>query len=156
MRRFFFGEAGLQLSCIMTARVNWTAIAMAACFQSNFARADDAVDLKAAAQQFMNSCGVCHTVEPGAEIRQGPNLATAFGRTAGTLAEFPAYSEVLKKAGAGGLAWTEETLDKWISSATDYLPGVSMMYAQPDAAKRKLIIAYLKGLPAGGNAAPAK
>lgn len=104
----------------------------------------------AAQKQFLNSCGVCHTVEPNAEIRQGPNLLTAYGRKAGTLAEFPAYSEALKKAGAGGLVWNDETLDKWISSAGEYIPGVNMMYSQPDPDKRKLIISYLKSLAGAG------
>ena len=119
------------------------------------AKAEDAVDLAAASKQFMNSCGVCHTVEPKAEIRQGPNLGTAFGRTAGTLAEFPTYTDALKKAGTGGVVWNEETLDKWITNAAEFLPGSSMPYSQPDAAKRKLIVAYLKSL-AGGAAAREK
>ncbi len=118
-------------------------------------RAEETVDLAAAAQQFLNSCGVCHTVEPKAEIRQGPNLATAFGRTAGTLAEFPPFTDAMKKAGAGGLVWNEETLDKWIANAAEFVPGSSMPYSQPDAAKRKLIVAYLKSL-SGGAAAPEK
>jgi cytochrome c len=105
---------------------------------------------------FLNSCGVCHAVEPGAEARQGPNLRTAFGRKAGTLAEFSAYSDALKKAGAGGLVWDEEKLDKWIENAATYIPGANMMYAQPDAAKRKLVVAYLKSLAATGGPAPAK
>jgi cytochrome c len=119
------------------------------------ARAEDAVDLAAASKQFLNSCGVCHTVEPKAEIRQGPNLETAFGRAAGTLAEFPTFTDALKKAGAGGLVWNEETLDKWITNAAEFVPGSSMPYSQPDAAKRKLIVAYLKSL-AGGAVAPEK
>ena len=118
-------------------------------------RAEETVDLAAAAQQFLNSCGVCHTVEPKAEIRQGPNLATAFGRTAGTLAEFPPFTDAMKKAGAGGLVWNEETLDKWIANAAEFVPGSSMPYSQPDAEKRKLIVAYLKSL-SGGAAAPEK
>jgi cytochrome c len=115
----------------------------------SLARADT-VDLAAASKQFTNSCGVCHTVDPGAEIRQGPNLRTAFGRKAGTLSEFPAFSEALKKAGAGGLTWSDETLDKWIAGAAEFVPGANMMYAQPDAEKRKLVIAYLKSLASAG------
>lgn len=115
------------------------------------ARADDAVDLTAAEAQFMKSCGTCHTVEPGAPVRQGPNLHTAFGRTAGMDADFPAYSDALKKAGAGGLVWTEENIDKWISGAADFIPGTNMAYSQPDAAKRALVIAYLKSLAPGGD-----
>ena len=142
---------------ISTAIAMWgTAIALISAPTVNSVRADEAVDLTAAATQFINSCGVCHTVEPKAEIRQGPNLATAFGRKAGTLEEFPTYSDALKKAGAGGLVWNDETLDKWITSATDFVPGATMPYAQPDPEKRKLVIAYLKSLAAGGSAPATK
>lgn len=117
------------------------------------AYADDAVDLAAASKQFLNSCGVCHTVEPKAEIRQGPNLGTVFGRAAGVLEDYPTFTDALKKAGAGGLVWNEDTLDKWVTNAAEFVPGSAMPYSQADAAKRKLIVAYLKSL-AGGAAAP--
>jgi cytochrome c len=110
------------------------------------ASADEAVDLATASKQFLNSCGVCHTVEPSAEIRQGPNLRTVFGRQAGTLDEFPTFSDALKKAGAEGVVWNDETLDKWITNAGAYIAGTMMPYQQPDPAKRKLIIAYLRHL----------
>ena len=119
-------------------------------------RAEDAVDLAAAAKQFTTSCGVCHTVEPGAPLRQGPNLGSVYGRKAATLAEFPSYSDALKKASADGLVWKDDVLDKWIAGAADYIPGVAMMYSQPDAAKRKLVIAYLKSLPGGAPSSPEK
>ena len=130
-----------------------TAIALAASHDSFTALADDTVDLAAAGKQFITSCGVCHAVEPKAEIRQGPNLATVFGRKAGVLAEFPAFSDAIKKAGADGLVWNDETLDKWITGPGDMIPGVMMPYAQSDPAKRKLVIAYLKSLTDGGAAA---
>ena len=141
-----------DLSFILAALV----LAAGAALNFGPARADDAADLAAASKQFLNSCGVCHTVDPKAEIRQGPNLATVYGRKAATLAEFPAYSDALKKAGAGGLVWNDETLDKWITSATDFVPGAMMPYAQPDAEKRKLVIAFLKSVNSGGSVAPAK
>ena len=145
----------MQFLRLMAASRFRTAMSLMTFVAATSAQAADGVDLAAAARQFLNSCGVCHTVEPGAEIRLGPNLRTAFGRTAGTLAEFPAYSDTLKKAGAGGMVWDEEKLDKWIEGAATYLPGTNMMYAQPDPDKRKLVIAYLKSL-SGGGAAPAK
>lgn len=111
--------------------------------------AEGGADADAAKAQFMKSCGVCHTTESKAELRQGPNLAGVVGRKAGTLAEFPTYSDALKKAGAGGLVWTDETLDKWMAGAADFVPGSNMFYSQPDPDKRKLIIAYLKNVPAG-------
>ena len=155
LAEIFFGEGILQSHSVVAIGVRCMAIALIAGLASKSAHAEDSVDAAAAAKQFLNSCGVCHTVEPGAEIRQGPNLGKAFGRTAGTLAEFPGYSDALKKAGAGGLAWNEDNLDKWIESAATYIPGANMMYVQPDAAKRKLIIAYLKSL-GGAGSPPAK
>ena len=146
----------MQVRSVTFAASLGTAIVVSVGLFSTPVRADDAVDLTVASKQFLNSCGVCHTVEPIAEIRQGPNLATVFGRKAGTLAEFTTYSDALKKAGAGGLTWTEESLDKWITSATDFVPGAMMPYAQPDPDKRKLVIAYLKSLSAGGSAPAAK
>lgn len=117
------------------------------CVASGVKAADD----DAGHAQFLKSCGTCHSAEAGAELRQGPNLHTVFGRKAGTLQEFPDYSDALKKAGASGLVWNEETLDKWITSAGDYIADVKMFYAQPDPEKRKLVIDYLKGL-AGAEA----
>ena len=58
----------------------------------------------------------------------------------------------MKKAGAGGLVWNEETLDKWIAGGAEFIPGSMMPYTQPDPAKRKLVIAYLKSLASGGGA----
>ena len=119
-------------------------------------QAGEAVDLAAASKQFLNSCGVCHTVEPNAEIRQGPNLRTVYGRKAGALAEFATYSDALKAAGGKGLVWSDEALDKWIDNSAAFIPGAMMPYAQPDAAKRQLVIAYLKSLGAAGGSDPPK
>ena len=85
-------------------------------------------------------------MEHGAELRQGPNLGTVFGRKAGSLEEFNQYSDALKKAGANGIVWNEETIDKWITSPEDFIPGGNMFYTQADPEKRKLVIGYLKGL----------
>ena len=101
-----------------------------------------AVDLEAAHQQFVTSCGVCHTTVQGEPQRQGPSLHGVFGRQAGRLAGF-AYSNVLK---AGGWRWDEATLDPWIADAHEAHPGTTMVYRQADPAKRALIIEYLKSL----------
>lgn len=106
------------------------------------ARAEDAVDLEAAKKQFTTSCGVCHSVEPNAPPRQGPNLRGVYGRPAASLPEFK-YSEALKTS---GFVWDEATLDAWIENAQEKRPGVLMLYRQADPDKRKLVIAYLKSL----------
>lgn len=145
----------MSISRVAKLSLTLSIAALSSMFVIGSTHADEAVDLEAASKQFLNSCGVCHTVEPKAEIRQGPNLASVFGRTAGTLSEFPSFTDAIKKAGAGGLVWNEESLDKWITNAAEFVPGSGMLYSQPDAAKRKLIVAYLKSL-AGGAAAPEK
>ena len=73
-------------------------------------RADD---LEAAKAQFLKSCGTCHSVEPGAAPRQGPNLHGVIGRKAGTLPGFT-YSPALQ---SWGEVWTEDLLEPWITNA---------------------------------------
>jgi cytochrome c len=102
------------------------------------ARADD--DPNRA--QFLASCGTCHSVEPGAEPRQGPNLNGIFGRKAGSVDGFK-YSDALKTA---DWIWDEGHLDSWIENAQAMRPGVFMPYRQADPAKRAKVIAFLKSL----------
>lgn len=104
------------------------------------ARADD--DLAAAQKQFLTSCGTCHIVDPQGGPRQGPNLAGVYGRKAGT---YPGYKYSAALANAG-FAWDDTSLDKWITNAQAFRPGVTMPYHQADPAKRKLVILYLKSL----------
>ena len=107
------------------------------------ARAQDA-DIEAAKKQFVTSCGVCHTVEPGAPPRQGPNLHGVYGRKAASLPDFK-YSDAMKSV---DVTWDDKSLDPWIENAQAVRPGVVMNYRQADPAKRKLIISYLKSLSA--------
>jgi len=101
-----------------------------------------ALDAEAARQQFLTSCGTCHTLDAGEPHRQGPNLDGVYGRAAGALADF-AYSATLA---AGGWTWTEEALDPWLENAQAAHPGTTMNYRQRDPAKRALIIELLKSL----------
>jgi cytochrome c len=136
-----------ELSLTIAARIPTGALQLAALLtftlSATASRADDSEPGRA---QFLKSCGTCHAVESDAPERQGPNLGTAFGRTAGTMGNFQTYSEALKNAGAGGLVWDEVNLDKWLTAASDLVPNSNMFYSQPDSDKRKLIIGYLKGL----------
>jgi cytochrome c len=101
-----------------------------------------AQSLDDARQQFLNSCGVCHTAERDAPHRQGPNLFGTFGRKSAGAANFK-YSETLAKA---DLVWDAATLDRWIEDAAAMQPGTTMAYRQRDPAKRKLIVQYLESL----------
>jgi cytochrome c len=101
-----------------------------------------AQEANAAKQQFVTSCGVCHATEQGAPLRQGPNLATVYGRHVASLPGYK-YSDTLK---SGDWVWNEATLEPWIENAQAAHPGTSMNYRQANPAKRQLIISYLKVL----------
>jgi cytochrome c len=94
------------------------------------------------ADAFKRACGVCHTVEPNAHARQGPNLSGIYGRASGQVAGFK-YSEAL--AGAK-LTWDDATLDRWLTNPAAMVPGTIMAYRQRDQEKRAEIIAYLKSV----------
>ena len=66
-------------------------------------------------------CKRCHQVGGGAEHRIGPQLNDVFGRAAGSLANYR-YSQAMKAAGAGGLVWTEATLDAFLSDPPALVP----------------------------------
>jgi cytochrome c len=96
------------------------------------------------AKLFKNHCGTCHTLDPNAAKRQGPNLARLLQRTSGSLLDFK-YSPGLK---AAGWQWTPEQLDLWLTDPKALVPDTLMsVYKQKDPAKRKLIIDYLKTDP---------
>jgi len=106
-------------------------------------RADDG---DAAKQQFLTSCGTCHTTDDDPTPRQGPNLATVYGRRVAALPDYR-YSDALKR---GDWIWNEATLDPWIEDSAQAHPGTVMNYRQSNPDKRRLIITYLKSLQGGG------
>ncbi len=100
-------------------------------------------------------CKRCHQAGRGARHRIGPHLNDVFGRRAASLAKFR-YSPAMKKAGAGGLVWTEATLDAFVANPRKLVPRSRMSYAgMPAAGDRADLLAWLRtfsgtrsGLPA--------
>ncbi|APH71764.1 c-type cytochrome [Aquibium oceanicum] len=88
------------------------------------AQAQDA----AAGEKVFNRCKACHAVGEGAKHKVGPHLNDVFGRTAGT-AEGYKYSKSMVEAGAGGLAWSHETLSEYLASPRSYVKGTKMAFA---------------------------
>ena len=85
-------------------------------------------------------CAACHRLEAGAN-NVGPGLHGVFTRKAGELADFR-YSPALKRS---GIAWTPETLDKFIADPQAMVPGNRMPYAgMPSASDRADLMAYLQ------------
>ena len=87
-------------------------------------------------------CQACHTTEAG-KNGIGPSLAHVYGRKSGSVAGYD-YSEPMKSA---GLAWNQANLDRFLTDPQGVIPGTKMTFpGLKDAAKRKAIVAYLKGL----------
>ena len=95
-------------------------------------------------EDVFRKCQACHAVGPGAKNRVGPVLNDLFGRKPGTIEGF-AYSASNKKAGEGGLVWTEEALFKYLEDPRSFVPGTTMAFAGlKDEQDRRDVIAYLK------------
>jgi cytochrome c2 len=98
-------------------------------------------------EQVFKKCRACHQVGDGAKNGVGPMLNGLIGRTSGTVPEFN-YSEANKEAGAKGLVWSEEELNKYLEAPLTYMPKNKMAFAGlKDEGDRKDIIAYLKTFP---------
>jgi len=97
-------------------------------------------------EKIYDRCMACHSID---RDRTGPRHAGLFGRKAGSVPGF-AYSPAMKKAGANGLVWNDETLDKFLKAPTKFIPGTRMGYAGiKDDQERADLLAYLK--QAGGG-----
>jgi alcohol dehydrogenase (cytochrome c) len=97
---------------------------------------------------FENQCASCHSAEPGKE-GFGPSLAGVINRQSGTLPGFT-FTPAMTNA---HLIWDAKTLDEFLTSSTQKVPGTSMPVSLPNAGARSDVIAYLATL--GRAAAPA-
>jgi len=105
---------------------------------SNAAFADNLVgDASNGESLFEHHCTACHSLTSN---RVGPNLAGVYGRKVGSAQGFT-YSNALKNS---TVIWTEENLDKWLTSPASFIPGQRMNFSISDAQKRADIIAFLK------------
>ena len=101
-----------------------------------------AADVKTGAKLF-NRCKACHTLVAG-KNRIGPSLHGVFGRKAGTVEGYR-YSKALKLAGAEGLVWNDQTLDKWLAGPKDLVKKTRMSFpGLKKPADRENLIAFLK------------
>jgi cytochrome c len=85
-------------------------------------------------------CAACHRLQAGTN-EVGPSLHGIFSRKAGELTDFR-YSPAMKRS---GVAWTAETLDKYIADPQGFIPANRMPYAgMSNANDRADLIAYLQ------------
>jgi cytochrome c len=103
--------------------------------------AANAQDAAAKGAQAFQVCSACHSIEKDGEVMIGPNLWGVYGAKAAGKEDF-GYSAALK---ASGLVWTEDNLDKWLTSPSKFVPGSIMAYpGMADPEQRKAVIAFLK------------
>ena len=72
----------------------------------------------------------------------GPNLTGVYGRPAGTIESYK-YSEAFLSV-LRGMIWNSSTLDVWLTSTQQWVPGARMYYKQDDPEIRRKIIKFLK------------
>jgi cytochrome c len=92
-------------------------------------------------KKVFNQCKACHTLEKNGPSDAGPNLYGVVGRRAATLENYT-YSDAMK---ASKVTWDAESLDSYLKSPAEFVPGTDMAYAgmkNPD--DRKAVIEFLK------------
>lgn len=89
-------------------------------------------------EQVYARCLACHAL---AYDRVGPRHCGLIGRPAASVPGFD-YSKAMKSS---NLRWDAKTLDRFLASPLDVVPGSAMTYAGvPDARDRADLIAYLQ------------
>ena len=105
-------------------------------------------DLVARGEQLFAWCSACHSITPGENGLQGPNLAGIFGSRAGSRPGFP-YTDVFVGLREDGVVWTAETLDMFLADPLAFAPGNAMGPAEiSGTADRADLIAYLEAVSA--------
>jgi len=100
----------------------------------------------AAGQRVFNQCRACHTVDQGGRNGVGPNLHGVAGRRAAAVEGFR-YSANMRQLAEGGLAWTPETLRRYLANPKDVVPQGSMAFAGlRNEQQRNDVVAYLESL----------
>lgn len=104
-----------------------------------------------AGAKVFRKCKACHAVGEGAENKVGPALNGIVGRQAATVADF-GYSPALIELSEGGLVWTPEELDAFLTKPRDYAKGIKMTFAGLRKEEDRVnIIAYLATFPDEGS-----
>jgi len=102
------------------------------------AAASDAAALQRGAQIYTR-CAACHAIDYN---RTGPQHCGLFGRRAGTAPGFDGYSKAMRES---NIVWNERSLDRFLTSPMQAVPGTAMGYAGiQDAQERADLIAWLR------------
>ena len=89
-------------------------------------------------------CKACHAVGPEAKSKVGPHLNEVFGRRAAGIEGFR-YSKAMRRAGADGLHWTTQQLDRYVENPKSLVSGTRMAFRGiKDAEDRRNLLAFLR------------
>lgn len=95
-------------------------------------------------REIAHECIVCHSIEPGAPHRIGPNLHGIVGAKIASRTGFE-YSYALQKS--RDKTWTIDNLDHWIKDPGAFISESKMVFrGLPDPQDRMDLIAYLMTL----------
>ncbi len=102
-------------------------------------------------EKVFKKCKACHSLKAG-KNKVGPSLAGIVGRKAGSAAKYK-YSKSMKAAGAKGLTWDEESLEKYLANPKTYLRDYlgdkkaksKMSFKLKKDGDRDNVVAFLKG-----------
>lgn len=90
-------------------------------------------------ERIYERCVACHSIEVN---RTGPQHCGLFGRRAGSAPGYDGYSKAMRES---KIVWTERTLDVFLKSPMQAVPGTTMGYAGvKDAHERAELIAWLR------------
>ena len=89
-------------------------------------------------------CKACHVTDTSASGRIGPHLYALFGRQAAAVTGYR-YSGSMKEAGAQGLVWTDQTLERFLKKPKSLVPGTRMAFRGiKDVSDRRDLLAFLR------------
>lgn len=108
----------------MTSLIKTAVLGAALVWSANAYAAGDAAKGE---EVYKKNCKICHAVGPTAKAGVGPVQNGLVGATAGARPGFN-YSPAMKDAGAKGLVWTEENLDKYLENPKAVVPGNKMVF----------------------------
>ena len=72
-------------------------------------------------EKVFSRCSTCHSVDTP-RTRMGPHLMGVVGRPMASVADYGHYSQALKDAGAVCRVWTEDELQKFITTPKKAIP----------------------------------
>lgn len=119
-------------------------IAVATLALASFAATAQAEGDAKKGEKVFKKCKVCHMVGEKAKKRVGPPLNNIIDAKAGSQEGFK-FSKAMIAAGEGGLTWSDEKLDEYLTKPKKMIPKTKMAFpGLKKESQRADVIAYIK------------